>query len=65
MTTQIQTTSRATLLTRKALAAHKPSIPASWKKVAGLLSRNSDIDPVSIQRKLRKQWDARIERLAK
>ncbi|MFA4846050.1 MAG: hypothetical protein WC654_05830 [Patescibacteria group bacterium] len=38
------------------------NIPLAWKKAAGLL-RGRKIDPVGYQKKIRKEWESRLEKL--
>ena len=38
------------------------TIPVAWKKAAGLL-RGKKIDPVGYQKKIRKEWEDRLEKL--
>lgn len=44
----------------EAITLHRP-LPASWKKVRGIL-KGYNIDPVQYQRKLRKEWDVHIKK---
>ena len=36
------------------------SVPAAWKKAAGLLKNKLRTDPVTLQRRVRREWDRKV-----
>ena len=38
------------------------TIPVAWKKAAGIL-RGKKVDPVGYQKKIRKEWEKRLDKL--
>ena len=55
---------QAKIITPDQVGTLTRELPASWKKARGVL-KHKDIDPLSYQRSVRKEWEQRLKRQIK
>ena len=61
MATKVTQRKQAKIITLDELRTMRYPLPASWKNAIGIL-KGKNIDPVSYQREIRKEWDRRLKR---
>jgi len=53
---------QARVITLQELRTRKQPIPASWRRVAGMLKGRDTIDPVQYQKDIRAEWEQRLQK---
>ncbi len=57
------TAKQAKVLTPQELQHMRYPLPRSWTKAAGILKGKRQINPLTYQKEIRKEWDSRLKKL--